>query len=350
MTRNEKDFCSPAFLEVVNSVRSMGRNCFTNVYIYITEQCQLRCKHCYLGKGLRNNLIMPKDKVFDLLAKINILGGKKLSILGGEPTLHKDFEEIITYANSLNYDIIAINTNAAEIARKKLSQMSPNLFSYIQVSLDGPNADINDFIRGKGAFNEALKTIQMLCDKGFDTRIIYTVNRQNMEGALALLPQMEKMGVSLFKYHIFSDIGNGKERSEWALSPTEWMDFYARLKQQQNKYKLRIQYQPTFTDKCGFNGYVKEGHQGCIGCFLDRLSVFPNGRAYVCSYLFDTDMHFAEISPDNYFDLNMNNNEFTHYQKTIQTNKFSCPAEKILNKILPDDILPVCRLWKSEVR
>lgn len=349
MIKNETEFCSPAFLDIVNSVRARGHNCFTNVYIYITEQCQLRCKHCYLGKGLRNDLNMPKEKVFDLLEKIKMLGGKKLSILGGEPTLHRNFEEIIEYANKLKYDIIAINTNAAKVARTKLEKMSPDLFSYVQVSLDGPNAEVNDFIRGKGAFNEALKTIQMLCDKGFDTRIIYTVNRQNINGALELLPQMEKMGVTLFKYHVFSDIGNGKERSEWALMPNEWIDFCNRLKLEKDKYNMRIQYQPTFAHKTQFDNYVTEGHQGCIGCFLDRLSVFPNGRAYVCSFLFDTDMHFATISEDNYFDLNPNNNEFERYRQTMQTNKFSCPAESILNKLTPQPILSLCRLWKSEV-
>lgn len=346
---NETQFCSPAFLDVVNSVREQGYNCFTNVYVYITEQCQLRCKHCYLGKGLRNNLIMPKEKVFDLLEKIKTLGGKKLSILGGEPTLHKDFEDIIEHANKLNYDIVAINTNAAKVARTKLEKMSPSLFSYVQVSLDGPNADVNDFIRGKGAFEEALKTIQMLCDRGFDTRIIYTVNRKNIKGALSLLPTMEKMGVKLFKYHVFSDIGNGKEYSEWALTPQEWTDFCKQLQQEKNKYNMRIQYQPTFAQRPQFEAYVNEGHQGCIGCFLDRLSVFPNGRAYVCSFLFDTDMHFATISSDNYFDLNPNNNEYEYYRQTMVKNKFSCPAEKILNKLTPEPYLSLCRLWKSQV-
>lgn len=349
MIKNEKEFCSPAFLDVVNHVRQSGHNCFTNVYIYITEQCQLRCKHCYLGQRLTNSLIMPKEKVFDLLEKIHILGGKKLSILGGEPTLHKDFEEIIEYANKLKYNIIAINTNASKIARQKLEKMSPDLFSYIQVSLDGPNAEVNDFIRGKGAFNEAVKTIKMLCEKGFDTRIIYTVNRKNINGAMDLLEEMDKLGVTLFKYHVFSDIGNGKERSEWALAPDEWFDFCTKLKQEKGKYNLRIQYQPTFAPKKQFEEYVSEGHQGCIGCFLDRLSVFPNGRAYVCSYLFDTDMHFAEISKDNYFDLNPHNNEIEQYRKTLQNNKYFCPAESILNKIIPDEIMPVCRLWKSQI-
>ncbi len=39
-----------------------------------------------------------------------------------------------------------------------------------------------------------------------------------------------------------------------------------------------------------------EGYQGCIGRPLDRISVFPDGRAYLYFYLFDTSLNFAQMS------------------------------------------------------
>ena len=32
---------------------------FRNVYLYITEACQLRCEHCYMGERLERALKMP---------------------------------------------------------------------------------------------------------------------------------------------------------------------------------------------------------------------------------------------------------------------------------------------------
>jgi radical SAM superfamily enzyme YgiQ (UPF0313 family) len=36
---------------------------FRNVYLYITEACQLRCEHCYMGEQLERALKMPFDLI-----------------------------------------------------------------------------------------------------------------------------------------------------------------------------------------------------------------------------------------------------------------------------------------------
>ncbi len=64
---------------------------FRNVYLYITEACQLRCEHCYMGERLDRALKMPLPQIIDTLAAWRRLGGSKLTILGGEPTLHPDY-------------------------------------------------------------------------------------------------------------------------------------------------------------------------------------------------------------------------------------------------------------------
>ncbi|HSQ97295.1 MAG TPA: radical SAM protein [Rickettsiales bacterium] len=88
-------YCSDEFLKLTELVRKNNNDVFKNAYIYITENCQLKCKHCYLGQRLVKPQIMSKNKVFNILKLLKKLGVKKLSIFGGEPTLHKDFIEIV---------------------------------------------------------------------------------------------------------------------------------------------------------------------------------------------------------------------------------------------------------------
>ena len=38
---------------------------FRNVYLYITEACQLRCEHCYMGERLDRALKMPLPEIVD---------------------------------------------------------------------------------------------------------------------------------------------------------------------------------------------------------------------------------------------------------------------------------------------
>jgi sulfatase maturation enzyme AslB (radical SAM superfamily) len=61
---------------------------FRNVYLYVTEACQLRCEHCYMGERLDRALKMPLPQIVDTLRTWRRMGGSKLTVLGGEPTLH----------------------------------------------------------------------------------------------------------------------------------------------------------------------------------------------------------------------------------------------------------------------
>src|SRR3984893_11373822 len=74
---------------------------FRNVYLYITEACQLRCKHCYMGERLERALKMPLSRIVSPLATWRRMGGSKLTILGGEPTLHPNYADAIRFARKL---------------------------------------------------------------------------------------------------------------------------------------------------------------------------------------------------------------------------------------------------------
>ncbi|MGN9912671.1 radical SAM protein [Phytohabitans sp. LJ34] len=269
---------------------------FRNVYLYITEACQLRCEHCYMGERLERALKMPYEAVMNTLTTWRQMGGSKLTILGGEPTLHPDYIPIIRGAKALGYEHVITTSNGLGPAAKKFAQMEPEDFSYVQISLDGGCAASHDQVRGEGTFDQALSTVAGLCERGFDTRIICTVNRANLGDCLNLLDFADELGVSLVKFHVFSVIGSGHGAAEWGIGPAEWIAFYERLEQVGPGHKTRIWYQPTYARRERMAGYAADGYRGCIGRTLDRISIFPDGRAYVCSFLFDTDLHFANRS------------------------------------------------------
>lgn len=341
-----------------------SKNWFKNIYIYITDKCQLQCKHCYLGSRLRKGTVMPKKDVFDNLLFWKKLGGEKLCFLGGEPTLHPQFEEIVKYANKLKYRIITIDTNGLAISLVKLSALKPSDFSYIQISLDGGSANTNDNIRGKGAFKETLKTIEALCKRGFDIRIICTVNKENLRDCLNILPLADSLRVSLVKYHIFSEIGIGKKNSDLLLSPYEWNNFIKKLIKLKGKYKTKIQYQAAYGKKETEEAYFKQGYRGCVGRRLDRMSIFSDDRVYICSYLFDMDLNFAKIDLNNKKlrirkDKSNELNLFSNKLKKCDKCNFykicagGCSAENLIKKQSPcnkyKNIYSVCRLWKADV-
>ncbi|MGH3699029.1 MAG: radical SAM protein, partial [Pseudonocardiaceae bacterium] len=214
------------------------------------------------------------------------MGGSKLTILGGEPTLHPDYTDVIRFATELGYEHVITTSNGLNPAIRKFRRMQPDDFAYIQISLDGGCADSHDQVRGKGTFDEALRNVAELAERGFDTRIICTVNRVNADDCLNLLDIADEIGVSLVKFHVFSIIGSGHGAAEWGMQPDEWISFYERLERVAPAYHTRVWYQPTYARRERMAGYAADGYRGCIGRTLDRISIFPDGRAYVCSFLF----------------------------------------------------------------
>jgi len=336
---------------------------FRNVYLYITEACQLRCEHCYMGERLDRALKMPLSQIVATLQTWRQMGGSKLTILGGEPTLHPNYVDAIRFARRLGYEHVITTTNAQAPALKKFGQLEPDDFAYVQVSLDGGCPATHDQIRGEGTFAQALATTSELTGRGFDTRIICTVNQTNREDALNLLEIADDLGASLVKFHVFSTIGTGHSNPKLAMTPPEWVDFCEVLEHVAPMYDTRVWYQPTYARRDQMERYAAEGYQGCIGRTLDRISIFPDGRCYVCSYLFDTDLYFARMQ-DGQVVLNHGDNEFDLFTKPLthaacggckaSACSGGCPAEEVVMGASScaeyEDIVPVCRLWKSSAK
>ena len=109
--------------------------------------------------------------------------------------------------------------------------------------------------------------------------------------------------------------------------------------------------------------YAADGYRGCIGRTLDRITIFPDGRAYVCSFLFDTDLHFANMVEGQVI-LNKEANEFDLFTRVLSKASCGdckagssclggCPAEELVmgqaSCTAEPDIVPVCHLWKAGV-
>jgi MoaA/NifB/PqqE/SkfB family radical SAM enzyme len=240
----------------------------------------VRCKHCYMGERLERALKMPFDTIVQTLTTWRQMGGSKLTILGGEPTLHPRFSDAIRHATAVGYEHVITTSNGLGPAMRKFRRMTPEDFAYIQISLDGGSAISHDHVRGAGTFDQALRNVAELVERGFDTRIICTVNRINAGDCLTLLDIADEIGVSLVKFHVFSVIGPGHDAAEWGMQPLEWIEFYEKLERVAPGHRTRVWYQPTYARRDRIAGYAADGYRGCVGRTLDRISIFPDGRAY----------------------------------------------------------------------
>ena len=122
--------------------------------IFITNQCNLSCKHCSVYE---HNQPVTKtiNQIREELEYSYKKGARFVDFEGGEPTLWTDKEktlnDLITMAKQIGFFSCTITTNAQ-------LPFNESLANSIWVSMDGVG-EVHDFIRGEGAFAQLEKNI-----------------------------------------------------------------------------------------------------------------------------------------------------------------------------------------------
>lgn len=123
----------------------------------ITNKCNLRCKHCAAISLLEENTSEYKNwkQVIDYVSDFV----DTITLLGGEPLLHPEIEELIKYADSRGKKILLI-TNGQADTKILDAIMKYNIVS-ILVSIEGLE-ETHDKIRGKGTWKKAMNCLNYL--------------------------------------------------------------------------------------------------------------------------------------------------------------------------------------------
>ncbi|MBI5871581.1 radical SAM protein, partial [archaeon] len=102
----------------------------------ITNRCNFRCVHCAFDSGMRTMNEFSLNKIRQILIDTKKLGGERIDITGGEPTIRKNIFEIIKIAKSLGYKVELV-TNGSLLNKKGLLRLKTIGLDSIAVSLDG---------------------------------------------------------------------------------------------------------------------------------------------------------------------------------------------------------------------
>ena len=276
------------------------------------------------------------------------LGAEYLTFVGGEPTLHPDLPRLVERANELGYRKVMIDSNGLSI--KQLLDVNPRELYYVRISLDGATAATHEKVRGPDTYQKTVASVRELVPLGYRVRITYTVFNFNTHELPDMLSLAQSLAVTLVNIHSFSEEGLGRAHPDWSLTPEQWMAFCEELEALKPKFEIPVRYPPTWVRPENLPKYTDRGFRGCLGCSVDRLSIFPDGRCYICSLLFDTALNFG-VMTDNGFVLNRGSNEYELFTKAAmgapEPALMGCPAEASLGAVPHNDFVSVCRLWRT---
>ena len=152
---------------------------------------------------------------------INLMRLELLSFSGGEPLINRDFWEVAEYAASKGF-YISVATNGTLISEKVAKRMKKVGIRYVEISLDGPNAEIHDEFRGvKGAFNATIRGIKNAKAAGLDVGIATTATHENSDSIPEILKLARELKVDRVIVFDFIPTGRGKEIVYEDLTPVE---------------------------------------------------------------------------------------------------------------------------------
>lgn len=139
---------------------SVNTRALVQLYVELTNACNLHCKHCYLSAGERHSRILQSRILHELLADFSAMGGQAVSFSGGEPLLHPGWRPSVRLARFFSLETIFIS-NGTLLLQDDIEFLL-DLGSRIGISLDGASPAIHDAVRGEGSFEKTLAAVDAI--------------------------------------------------------------------------------------------------------------------------------------------------------------------------------------------
>jgi mycofactocin biosynthetic radical S-adenosylmethionine protein MftC len=131
----------------------------------LTYACNLSCVHCLSSSGRRDPRELTTEECKAVIDELERMQVFYVNIGGGEPTVRSDFWEIVDYATAHHVGV-KFSTNGVKLTPERARQLAGNDYLDIQISLDGATAEVNDYVRGPGSYDTALRAMRNLQDAG----------------------------------------------------------------------------------------------------------------------------------------------------------------------------------------
>ncbi len=255
----------------------MGLRAPVNVTWEISLRCNLHCIHCLSDSGRAADQELRHKECLRLIDQLTDLHVFQVNIGGGEPFILPNFIDLLLYSHEKGL-VTCVSTNGTLMDRGLAKRLSALKMLYLQVSLDGASADINDAIRGKGTYKKIMGAMDSLAGEGIRFSINTVLTRINFSQLDTLRDMAAAYGAEL-RVSRFRPSGRGKDCKD-LLGPTkdqletfaEWLNDHDLVRTGDSFFCLTSE---------------NRRQKGLDMCGAAKMTccVSPNGDVYPCAFL-----------------------------------------------------------------
>jgi radical SAM protein with 4Fe4S-binding SPASM domain len=211
-----------------------------------------------------------------------------IHVTGGEPLLKPELFHLLDHLDQQSkVEELGIITNGLLMDRERMRRLSdfPKL-KKIKISLDGADAETNDAIRSKGAFEKVMQNLSSIRKKkGFEIILMFTVMEKNFRNLPFLLELCQDRGIDGLIIERFIPLGRGREIRNEVLHKEEWNEMIGTL-----FHFFSIEGEPNSVlpyqaFQISFDGEEPELLGAPCVAGVDGLCIMPEGNVFPCRRL-----------------------------------------------------------------
>jgi len=258
-----------------------------HIYFYLTEGCNLACRHCWLSPKFDVNgskyATLPVELFKTIIHEAKPLGLSRIKLTGGEPLLHPQFLKLLKIVRNENLKL-TIETNGVLCTPKIATEIAKVQKRHVSVSIDGVDASTHEWVRGvRGCFKKALQAVHNLTNVNTPPQIIMSIMRCNADQVDEMVRTAERLGASSVKFNIVQPTARGEvlHKTNDTLNISELIKLGKHVEMElapTTKLKLIFSYPPAFRPLSSI-----ASTNGCSTCgILGILGVIPSGHYALC--------------------------------------------------------------------
>lgn len=166
--------------------------------LIVTYRCDLDCAMCDLPSRGDRGRELDEGGLRGVLDAFKDLGVLGVGITGGEPLLRPDTIDVIRHGSRRGL-LMHLNTNGTLVTEETASALAEAGLASVNVSLDGPDAETHDRLRGRpGSFARVLRAAARLAAvprRPYRVALTCALGPENADRVDALLERARDLGV-----------------------------------------------------------------------------------------------------------------------------------------------------------
>ncbi len=245
-----------------------------SVGIGLTNECNLRCAHCY-----RPDMVIDRLTLADVRRVCDSLPIRSMNLGVGENGLHPDYREILEMLWARG---IKTSVTSNSLSLDALPDEAVKRFHSVEFSLDFPTEREHDAFRGPGNWRAVRGAIERCTALGVPATVTAVMMRTNYDRLGDLARVAASYGANL-RVNIYQP----SKSARFTLSYAEFWDGFRRLL---GAARLVATTEPVVAAVLGIPGFTEPG------CGRTTVRVAPDGRVLPWTYWPESRLTLADLT------------------------------------------------------